>query len=141
MRTTIKKIFCFLLITAILLTAFSFMPAKQAAAEALDFTDIQTKLNTWQYYFCRTFMSLALKDYYDTGILPSITVGQALYEGGCAGHPISVIGKNHYGIKACLFVDGFAHLERAAVHAGVEVLAICADAHVLGLKTVAAAHG
>lgn len=98
MQARSKKLLCLVLVSAILLTAVSFLAAGRV--EALDYTDIKTKLSTWQYYFCRTFMSLALKDYIDTGVLPSVTVGQALYEGGCAGHPISIIGKNHYGIKA-----------------------------------------
>ncbi len=90
--------FAAILVTMVfLLTAPFWLPAEEA--QALDFTLIETKLNTWQYYFCRTLMSVSLKDGYDTGVLPSITAGQAYYEGGCAGYPISVIAQNHFGIK------------------------------------------
>ncbi len=90
--------FAAILITMVfLLTAPLWLPNQEA--QALDFSLIETKLNTWQYYFCRTLMSVSLKDYYDTGVLPSITAGQAYYEGGCAGYPISVIAQNHFGIK------------------------------------------
>ena len=86
-----------LTVMAILLATPLWQTPKKALA--LDYTLIETKLNAWQYYFCRTLMSLSLKDYYDTGVLPSITAGQAYYEGGGAGYPISVIAQNHFGIK------------------------------------------
>ena len=86
-----------LTVIAILLATPLWQTPKEV--QALDYTLIETKLNTWQYYFCRTLMSVSLKDYYDTGVLPSITAGQAYYEGGGAGYPISVIAQNHFGIK------------------------------------------
>lgn len=88
-----------LLATALLLLAVPFL-LPPAPVAALDFSAIESKSNTWQYYFCRTVMSVALKDAYDTGVLASITAGQFFYEGGCAGAPISIIGQNHFGIKA-----------------------------------------
>ena len=56
--------FAAILITMVfLLTAPLWLPNQEA--QALDFSLIETKLNTWQYYFCRTLMSVSLKDYYD----------------------------------------------------------------------------
>lgn len=70
-------------------------------ASALDYSKVQTKTNNrWEYYFLRTVMSISIKDAYDTGVLASITAGQAVYEGGVAGYPISIIAQNHFGIKA-----------------------------------------
>ncbi len=95
-RLLAKALALLLAITFLLLA----VPLLSERAEALDYTDIESKLNTWQYYFCRTIMSLSLKDSYDTGVLASITAGQSFYEGGCAGAPISIIAQNHFGIKA-----------------------------------------
>ncbi len=86
-----------LLTICILLSVPSVTP--DAAAKGLDFSLIESKLNTWQYYLCRTVMSVSLKDYFDTGVLPSITAGQFFYEGGAGGYPISIIAQNHFGIK------------------------------------------
>lgn len=97
-RRPATRIAALLLTAVLLLTVPVFLPAEPVSA--LDYTAIQSKLNTWQYYFCRTVMSLALKDSYDTGVLASITAGQSFYEGGCAGAPISIIAQNHFGIKA-----------------------------------------
>ena len=94
-----KRTLCLILVLVTLFTAFSFLvPARKVAA--LDYSAIESGLNTWQYYFCRTAMSIALKDFYDSGVLPSITVGQIAIEGGFADYPISAIGKNFYGMKA-----------------------------------------
>jgi len=59
-----------------------------------------SRLNVWQQSYLRVIRSLALKDAYDTGVLASITAGQAVYEGGWARYGISVIANNQYGIKA-----------------------------------------
>ncbi len=85
---------------AVLIAFSAMLPAPQVQAQELDYEPIRTQLGTWQYYFMRTVMSLSLKDYYDTGVLPSVTAGQAFFEGGCAGAPISIIAQNHFGIKA-----------------------------------------
>ena len=98
---TIKRMatrFAAILLTiCILLSVPVIFPGE--TVRALDYTLLESKLSTWQQYICRTMMSLSLKDYYDTGILPSITAGQFYYEGGCAGYPISIIAQNHFGIK------------------------------------------
>ncbi|MBQ0092951.1 MAG: SH3 domain-containing protein [Clostridiales bacterium] len=99
MRYGCKRLLCALLAAVMLFAAFSFfVPARKV--EALDYSAIKSGLNTWQYYFSRTAMSIALKDFYDSGVLPSITVGQIAVEGGFSDYPISVIGKNFYGMKA-----------------------------------------
>lgn len=100
LKKNCKYISAVLLLMAVLLAFSAVLPAPQVQAQGLDYEPIRTQLGTWQYYFSRTMMSLALKDYYDTGILPSITAGQAFFEGGCAGAPISIIAQNHFGIKA-----------------------------------------
>ena len=56
-------------------------------------------------------MSIALKDGYDNGVLPSITAGQTVYEGGICSYPISIIAQNHFGIKAYANWDGKVFLE------------------------------
>lgn len=86
-----------LLSICILLSVPAF--SRGETVSALDYSLIETKLNTWQYYLCRTVMSVSLKDYFDTGVLPSITAGQFFYEGGAGGYPISIIAQNHFGIK------------------------------------------
>lgn len=118
------RIAAILITTVFLLTAPLWLPGEEA--RALDFTPIETKLNTWQYYFCRTLMSVSLKDYYDTGVLPSITAGQAYYEGGCAGYPISVIAQNHFGIKMHSGWEGkvFDHGEDVVYNSYSDLVAI-----------------
>ncbi len=98
LRRHFKQTAVVLIVMACLIAVSALLPAQQT--QALDYTAIKTELGTWQYYFLRTVMSLSLKDYYDTGVLPSITAGQAFFEGGCAGSPISIIAQNHFGIKA-----------------------------------------
>lgn len=87
-----------------LATVFALLPALFASgglqAEAMDYSKLESTYNRWQYYFLRTVTSISLKDAYDNGVLASITAGQALYEGGAGGYPISIIGQNHFGIKA-----------------------------------------
>ncbi len=105
-----RRLFCCLLAVLMLLGCIAVLPADRA--RALDFTTIEGKLSKWQYYFCRTLMSIALKDSYDahaeTGknIFPSITCGQACFEGGICGAPISVIGKNHFAVRAYSYFTG-----------------------------------
>lgn len=88
--------------TVALLTALftALLTAGSLQVSALDYSKIEKGLNRWQTYFLRTVMSISLKDAYDTGVLASITAGQAVYEGGIASFPISIIAQNHFGIKA-----------------------------------------
>ena len=106
----IRRCLSLFLVALLLFGMVALMPV--ARAEALDFSLMIAKLNKWQYYFSRTIMSIALKDSYDarieTGknIFPSLTCGQACFEGGICGAPISVIGKNQYAIRAYSYWDG-----------------------------------
>ncbi|MBP5230430.1 MAG: SH3 domain-containing protein [Clostridia bacterium] len=106
----IRKMLGVLLSVAILLGCIAVLPVNRA--QALDYSIIEGKLSTWQYYFCRTLMSIALKDAYDShaetgkNIFPSITCGQACFEGGICGAPISVIGKNHFAVRAYSYFPG-----------------------------------
>ena len=108
-----------ILIIALLLGCLAALLAYRA--EALDYSVIETKLSTWQYYFCRTIMSVALKDSYDahvrTGknIFPSITCGQACFEGGICGAPISVIGKGHFAVRAYSYFTGKVYDDKELV--------------------------
>lgn len=58
------------------------------------------KLNEWQQIYLRVISCLALKDSYESGIFPSLTAGQAVYESGWARYGLSVVAHNQYGIKA-----------------------------------------
>lgn len=58
------------------------------------------KLNEWQQIYLRVISCLALKDSYESGIFPSLTAGQAIYESGWARYGLSVVAHNQYGIKA-----------------------------------------
>ncbi len=84
-------------------------------AQALDYSAMEAKLNKWKYDYCRTFMSMALKDYYDSGVLPSITVAQAYFESGCSNSYLSLIGNNQFGIKAGSSWDGMVYDSGARV--------------------------
>lgn len=101
-RKGVRRVLSFCLALA---TVAMLLPALFAAgglqAAALDYSLVEKKTNNrWEYYFLRTVMSLSIKDAYDTGVLASITAGQAVYEGGVGAYPISIIAQNHFGIKA-----------------------------------------
>lgn len=101
-RKGVRRVLSFCLALA---TVAMLLPALFAAgglqAAALDYSLLESKTNNrWEYYFLRTVMSLSIKDAYDNGVLASITAGQAVYEGGAGGYPISIIAQNHFGIKA-----------------------------------------
>ena len=105
-----RRFLCCFFVIAFLFGCLAILPG--ARAEELDFSLLISKLNKWQYYFSRTIMSVALKDAYDakveTGknIFPSITCGQACFEGGICGAPISVIGKNQFAVRAYSYWNG-----------------------------------
>ena len=83
----------------------------RAKADGIDYSGLSS-LNRWQYVFLRTVMSLALKDGYDNGVLPSVTAGQAVYEGGICSFPISIVAQNHFCIKAYSNWDGKVYLQK-----------------------------
>lgn len=65
---------------------------------AIDLSD--TNLYTHQKYFLRVLGSLARADYYNTDILASVTLAQAIYEGGWGRYSLPIGGNNLFGIKA-----------------------------------------
>ena len=97
-KRTYKRLLSFLL--ALVLTVGMLPTVLLAPVSAASPSVNISNLNTWQQNYLRVIKSLALKDAYDTGILASITAGQAVYEGGWARYGISVIANNQYGIKA-----------------------------------------
>lgn len=104
---------CILIALLLLFGLIYIAPARKASA--LDFTKLESHVNKWQAYFCRTIMPIALKEYYESGVLASITCTQACYEGGICGAPISVIGKNHFGVHAYSYWDGMVYDDREMV--------------------------
>ena len=63
-------------------------------------------LNKHQKYYLRLLGSLARADYYETNVLASVTVAQAIYEGGWGAYSLPVGGNNLFGIKAYSNWDG-----------------------------------
>ena len=57
-------------------------------------------LNKNQEYYLRLVGSLARADYYKTDVLASVTLTQAIYEGGWASYSLPIGGNNLFGIKA-----------------------------------------
>lgn len=57
-------------------------------------------LNRHQKYYLRLLGSLARADYYETDVLASVTVAQAIYEGGWGAYSLPTGGNNLFGIKA-----------------------------------------
>lgn len=80
---------------AFLLISSCFMTAVPAFAATS-----YSGLNSVQTYFNRVIGSLSRKDYYDTDVLASITLAQAVYESGWARYGLGAGGKNLFGIKA-----------------------------------------
>ncbi len=57
-------------------------------------------LNKHQTYYLRLLGSLSRADYYENNILASVTLSQAIYEGGWGAYSLPVGGNNLFGIKA-----------------------------------------
>ncbi len=96
-RHLIRRMLSMLLAAVLMLLAIPVMPPAIVSAGVEDNIE---RLNDWQQIYLRVIRSLALKDAFDTGILASVTAGQAVYESGWARYGISVIANNQYGIKA-----------------------------------------
>lgn len=90
-----RSILSFLLVAAMLFTVFC---VPFSASAAVDLTN--TNLNTVQKYYLRLIGSLARADYYQTDVLASVTLSQAIYEGGWGRYSLPVGGNNLFGIKA-----------------------------------------
>ncbi|MBQ4316980.1 MAG: SH3 domain-containing protein [Clostridia bacterium] len=90
----------FILALLLLLTAVFPMTASASV-------DLSGKnITTVQKYFVRTIGSLARADYYQTDVLASVTLAQAIYESGWGRYSLPVGGHNLFGIKAFHTWDG-----------------------------------
>ena len=99
----LRRTVCAMLAVLLLLTVVPTVATDTVFAAPADNI---ARLNDWQKIYLQVIKSLAIKDAYDTGILASITAGQAVYESGWARYGISVIANNQYGIKAYSNWDG-----------------------------------
>lgn len=97
-----KRCLSLMLTLLVLLTNWVIPPTTVSAGV----DDNIAKLNEWQQIYLRVISCLALKDSYETGIFPSLTAGQAIYESGWARYGLSVVAHNQYGIKAYSSWDG-----------------------------------
>ncbi len=92
-----------LLLTLLILLTVPVIPSTTVSAGVKDNI---AKLNEWQQIYLRVISCLALKDSYESGIFPSLTAGQAIYESGWSRYGLSVVAHNQYGIKAYSSWDG-----------------------------------
>lgn len=90
-----SKYISFLLAVLMLFTVFMLPFSANAAIDLSKFN-----LTTGQKYFLRVIGSLARADYYETDVLGSVTLAQAIYEGGWGRYSLPVGGNNLFGIKA-----------------------------------------
>ncbi len=89
------------LLLAVLLVFGSFVFPVSVKAEA-DYSG----LNLHQQYYLRLLGSYSRADYYETNILASVTLAQAIYEGGWGSYSLPIGGNNLFGIKAYSSWDG-----------------------------------
>ncbi len=88
-----SKYISFLLVAVMLFTALA-IPMQASAEINYD------GLNKHQTYYLRLLGSLSRADYYENDILASVTLSQAIYEGGWGAYSLPVGGNNLFGIKA-----------------------------------------
>ncbi len=88
-----SKYISFLLVTVMLFTSLA-IPMQASAEINYD------GLNKHQSYYLRLLGSLSRADYYENDILASVTLSQAIYEGGWGRYSLPVGGNNLFGIKA-----------------------------------------
>lgn len=100
-----------LLTVAVMLFAVFAVPFSVSAAIDLS----NTNLNTVQKYYVRLMGSLARADYYQTDVLASVTVSQAIYEGGWGRYSLPVGGNNLFGIKAYNTWGGMVYDQKSSV--------------------------
>ena len=81
-----------------LMICFSALCVPFTASAAIDLSEFN--LNTVQKYYLRLIGSLSRADYYQTDVLGSVTLAQAIYEGGWGRYSLPVGGNNLFGIKA-----------------------------------------
>lgn len=80
---------------------------------AIDLDDFN--LTTGQKYFLRVIGSLSRADYYETDVLGSITLAQAIYEGGWGRYSLPVGGCNLFGIKAYKTWGGMVYDQKTSM--------------------------
>ncbi len=85
-----------LILALLILITTAIIPLHTTAAVDLS----SHNLTTVQKYFLRTIGSLARADYYETDVLASVTLSQAIYESGWGRYSLPVGGRNLFGIKA-----------------------------------------
>lgn len=103
-------------ITSLILVAamvFALLAVPFSASAAIDLSN--TNLNKVQKYYLRLIGSLARADYYSSDVLASVTVSQAIYEGGWGRHSLPVGGNNLFGIKASSSWKGMVYDQKYSV--------------------------
>ncbi len=105
-----SKFISLLLVTAMLFAAF-IVPFSVSASIDLS----NTNLNTVQKYYVRLMGSLARADYYQTDVLASVTVSQAIYEGGWGRYSLPIGGNNLFGIKAYNTWGGMVYDQKSSI--------------------------
>jgi len=88
-----SKYISLLLAVLLVFTGLAFPVTVNAAAN-------YSGLNLHQQYYLRLLGSYARADYYETDILASVTLAQAIYEGGWGSYSLPIGGNNLFGIKA-----------------------------------------
>ncbi|MBR4278776.1 MAG: glucosaminidase domain-containing protein, partial [Clostridia bacterium] len=99
------------LLAVVMLFCVAVMPF--SAVSAVDLDDYN--LTTVQKYFYRVIGSLARADYYETDVLASITLAQAIYEGGWGRYSLPVGGCNLFGIKAYKTWGGMVYDQKTSM--------------------------
>ncbi|MBQ5837311.1 MAG: SH3 domain-containing protein [Clostridia bacterium] len=104
-----RSMLSILIVAAMMLTVLA---VPFSASASVDLSD--TNLNTVQKYYLRLMGSLARADYYQTDVLASVTVSQAIYEGGWGRYSLPVGGNNIFGIKAYSSWQGMVYDQRTS---------------------------
>lgn len=99
---TSRRITALFAAIAIIITAIPAFGGQKASA----LTDRQT-------YFAELIGSFARADMHKTGILASLTVGQAIFESGWGGSKLGMEGKNLFGYKAYSSWSGMVYEYRS----------------------------
>ncbi len=106
----LSRYISFLLAVLTLFTVFA-IPFSTSAAIDLS----EHNLTTGQKYFLRVIGSLSRADYYETDVLGSITLAQAIYEGGWGRYSLPVGGNNLFGIKAYSSWEGMVYDQKTSM--------------------------
>lgn len=102
--------FISLLLAVVMTVSAIFVPL--TASAAIDLSEFN--LNTVQRYYLRLIGSLSRADYYKTDVLGSVTLAQAIYEGGWGRYSLPVGGNNLFGIKAYSTWEGMVYDQKTS---------------------------